>query len=271
MFFSRRVCIGGTYATTGRVDRRAVGIDRTDFAEVKASGSRPSAARRASGNERGAVDLALWRAMERFAGALPAVPDLPSSFPALGAYRRIAERTANAGGAFTKTGELGFIRVFHRCEFYRREKRGTGVGPTKRGKGTKLMAVADRAGLPVAIHTAPASPHEARLTQATVDARFTRVKPTRLIGDRAYDNDPLDTQLASQGIELIAPHRYNRSKPATQDGRALRRHKRRWKIERLFAWLQNFRRLVIRWDYHAANFLGFVQLACIVVLLRNYF
>ena len=97
------------------------------------------------------------------------------------------------------------------------------------------------------------------------------MKPTRLIGDRAYDSDPLDAQLASQGIELIAPHRYNRSKPATQDGRALRRHNRRWKIERLFAWLQNFRRLVIRWDYHAANFLGFVHLACIVILMRNYF
>jgi transposase len=133
------------------------------------------------------------------------------------------------------------------------------------------MAIADRSGLPFAIHTEAASPHEARLVEATVENRFTRHKPARLIGDRAYDSDPLDAQLASQGIELIAPHRYNRAKPPTQDGRVLRRAQRRWKIERLFAWLQNFRRLVIRWDYHAANFLGFVQLACIVILLRNHF
>jgi hypothetical protein len=47
----------------------------------------------------------------------------------------------------------------------------------------------------------------------------------------------MDAELAQLGIELIAPHRRNRKKPKTQDGRPLRRYKRRWKIERLFAWL----------------------------------
>lgn len=145
------------------------------------------------------------------------------------------------------------------------------MGPTKRGKGTKLMAVADAHGLPLAVHTEAASPHETRLVEPTVENRFTRGKPARLIADLAYDSDPLDARLAQRGIELIAPHRENRSKAPTQDGRSLRRYRRRWKIERLFAWLQNFRRLVTRWDYHAANFLGFVQLACIVILVRNYF
>jgi IS4 transposase len=64
--------------------------------------------------------------------------------------------------------------------------------------------------------------------------------PQRLIADRANDSDPLD---AEKGIELIAPHRRNRKKAKTQDGRKLRRYKRRWKIERLFAWLGNFRAL----------------------------
>jgi transposase len=50
----------------------------------------------------------------------------------------------------------------------------------------------------------------------------------------------------------------------------LRRYCRRWKIERLFAWLHNFRRLVIRWEYHEANFLGMLQLGCILILMRNY-
>jgi transposase len=76
--------------------------------------------------------------------------------------------------------------------------------------------------------------------------------------------------LASVGIEMIAPHRTNRKAPATQDGRPLRRYRRRWKMERLFAWLQNFRRLVVRHEYHAENFLGFVHLACILILLRCY-
>jgi IS4 transposase len=69
---------------------------------------------------------------------------------------------------------------------------------------------------------------------------------------------------------LIAPHRSNRSKPATQDGRALRRYRRRWKVERLNAWLQNFRRIATRFEYHAENYLGFVHLGCIKILLRCY-
>jgi transposase len=92
-----------------------------------------------------------------------------------------------------------------------------------------------------------------------------------MIGDRAYDSDPLDQQLQQQhGIVLIAPHKVNRSKPKTQDGRKLRRYCRRWKIERLFAWLHNFRRLVTRWEFYEANFLGLVQLGCILILMRNY-
>lgn len=143
------------------------------------------------------------------------------------------------------------------------------MGPTKRGKGTKLMAVADRAGLPLAMCAASASPHEVTLVAPTLDSRFVAETPRRLIGDRAYDADPLDEALAELGIEMIAPHRRNRKKPKTQDGRPLRRYKRRWKVERLFAWLGNFRRLVVRYARHALNYLGFVHLGCILILLRQ--
>ena len=93
--------------------------------------------------------------------------------------------------------------------------------------------------------------------------------PVRLVGDKAYDSDPLDAQLAEEyGIELIAPNRRGR-KRRTQDGRQLRRYRKRWKVERLFAWMHNFRRLVTRWEYHIENFLGFVHLACLHMLLRH--
>lgn len=93
--------------------------------------------------------------------------------------------------------------------------------------------------------------------------------PARLIGDRAYDSDALDQRLkAEYDIELIAPHRGQR-RVRTQDGRKLRRYNRRWRVERLFAWLHWFRRLVIRYEYHIENFLGFVHLACLVVLLKH--
>jgi transposase len=132
------------------------------------------------------------------------------------------------------------------------------------------MVVADNASLPLAVHAAPASPHEVTLVGETLLQGFTAGQPERLIGDKAYDSDPLDAELAGRGIELIAPHRSNRKKPRTQDGRKLRRYKRRWKVERLNAWLQNFRRVATRFDYHVENFLGFVHLGCIKILLRCY-
>ena len=130
------------------------------------------------------------------------------------------------------------------------------------------MAVADGSGLPVACHIESASPHEVRLVDSTLEHRFVREQPERLIGDRAYDSDGLDETLRARGIEMIAPHRGNRITP-TQDGRPLRRYRRRWKIERLFAWLQNFRRLVVRYEHHADNFRGFVLLGCAILLLRH--
>jgi len=130
------------------------------------------------------------------------------------------------------------------------------------------MAICDRHGLPLAVHVASASPYEGHLVAATLDARFLPDLPTRLIGDRGYDNDALDAMLrARYGIEMIAAHRKNRRR--TQDGRPLRRAKRRWKIERLFAWLHNSRRLVTRWEFHVANFLGMIQLACARILLKH--
>jgi transposase len=130
------------------------------------------------------------------------------------------------------------------------------------------MAISDGHGLPLAIHVASASPHETRLIDATLAARFLREFPTRLIGDRAYDSDRLDARLARRGIELIAPHNPTRHSH-TQDGRPLRRRRRRWKIERLFAWFHNYRRIVTRWERYADNFLGMVHLASAVILLRH--
>ena len=92
--------------------------------------------------------------------------------------------------------------------------------------------------------------------------------PRNLIGDKAYESDKLDQQLSSYGIKLIAPHRSNRNNK-TQDLRRLRRYRRRWKVERLFAWLQNFRRLVVRYERYAENFLGMLYLACSLILLRH--
>jgi transposase len=157
--------------------------------------------------------------------------------------------------------------MLRRWHVRHREKGGPGVGVTKRGKGCKIMAVADRAGLPVAVHVGSAAPAEVTLVRPLLAARFTAALPARLVGDRAYDSDPLDRELARLGVELIAPNRRNRRK--TQDGRPRRRYRRRWKVERLNAWLQNSRRVLVRHEYHLENYVGFVHLACMLILLRH--
>jgi transposase len=147
---------------------------------------------------------------------------------------------------------------------------GDEIGKTKRGKGVKIMAIVDRHGLPLAVSTHAANHHEVTLVQLSFDFYMIEAKPETLIGDRAYDSDKLDEQLREDGIEMISPHRSNRKKPRTQDGRRLRRYERRWLVERFFAWLQWQRRLLVRWEYYAENFLGFVQLASINILLKQF-
>lgn len=131
------------------------------------------------------------------------------------------------------------------------------------------MAVSDRAGLPVALVVASASPHEVTLVERTLDARLVDALPTTLIGDRAYDSDPLDERLRDLGVEMVSPHRKNRVKPATQKEGPLEGYKERWRVERLFAWLQNYRRILVRHERKLANYLGFVQLGCALILMRG--
>jgi transposase len=161
--------------------------------------------------------------------------------------------------------------MLYRRNLYGGEKGGFGIGKTKCDKGTKFMAVVDGAGLPLAIHITSASLHEVTLVLDTLKEQFLRQRPVRLIGDRAYNRDPLDTTLAKQGVELIFPHKFNRIKSTTQEGSVLHRYTNRWKIERLFAWLKNYRRVLDRYDYHLENFLGFVQVACLLILMQWYF
>lgn len=150
------------------------------------------------------------------------------------------------------------------------EKRGLCVGKTKRGKGSKIMVLVDGRGLPLGAEIASASPYEVTLIEPLLERRILPTKPRRLIYDAAADSDPLRARLAKRGIELVSPHRKNRKKPPTQDGRKLRRYCRRWKIERSISWLQNFRRLVTRYEYYAHLFHGFVQLACLMVVVRRF-
>lgn len=132
------------------------------------------------------------------------------------------------------------------------------------------MMLADATGLPLTIDVASANRAEVDLIEPLVHGGLLPYLPDRLIYDKAADCDSLRSRLAKGGVELICPHRRNRKRPKRQDGRKLRRYRRRWKIERSISWLQHFRRLVVRYDYHAYIFEGFVQLACILIAIRRF-
>jgi transposase len=132
------------------------------------------------------------------------------------------------------------------------------------------MLLTDGHGTPCSNLIASASPHEVRLIEPLIHCRVIRYRPKRLIYDAAADSDPLRARLLKRKTELIAPHKSNRVKPPTQDGRKFRRYRKRWKIERSISWLQNFRRLVTRYEFYHYLFQGFVDLACLIQVAKRF-
>src|SRR3972149_2374320 len=157
------------------------------------------------------------------------------------------------------------------------QKRGPCVGKTKRGKGTKWMVLAEGACPPLGAYLDSAPPSEVRLVEETLktvsDRRLgpgrPRSRPERLIADRGYDSNAVRASLAARGIEPIIPARRNNEVATHQDGRRLRRYRRRWIIERTIGWLGYFRRLTVRWDRLMETYGGFFHMACALITLRK--
>lgn len=131
------------------------------------------------------------------------------------------------------------------------------------------MLLTDARGLPVGVDVSSARPHEAVLIEPLLATCVLGRQPRRLIYDRAADSNGLRARLRARGVDLICPNRSFRQHK-TQDLRKLRRHRRRWKVERTISWLRSFRRLVTRYDYHDYMFRGFAQLACLLLVLRRF-
>lgn len=155
---------------------------------------------------------------------------------------------------------------------------GERVGKTKRGKGTKLMVLADGAGLALGICVEAATPSEVNLLERTLDSvkvKWQRGKnhcphkPERLVADRGYDSNPAWALLVSRHIEPMIPKQRNNRVATHQDGHKLRRYRHRWIIERTNSRLQNFRRLMVRYERKVKNFEALIHLACALVALKR--
>ena len=165
------------------------------------------------GFERNPVHPADRCALGGSAGTLPALSDLSSTLPGLGPLRCHAGRAGGTGRRPPEPRRIRSPRSLYRRDLRSRKKGGSGVGKTKRGKGTKIMAVADGAGLPIAVCAESATPHEVTLVQRTLAESIVAEPLQRLIGDNAYDSDRLDRELAETGVEMIAPHNRGRKRP----------------------------------------------------------
>jgi hypothetical protein len=130
------------------------------------------------------------------------------------------------------------------------------------------MLMIDGEGTPLSVDIASANQAEVNLIEPLIKKRALEQKPERLLYDRAADSDPLRARLGVQQIELVCHHRKSRKKPPTQDGRAARRLKRRYRVERSISWLFNNRRLTVRYEHYDHLFLGFVQLACMFTIVK---
>src|ERR1700686_5381634 len=136
-------------------------------------------------------------AVARTASEISAVPDRPPPLPAMGPSGQAGARLARAGRRVTgarKTRPGGGI---HRRLLPGGKKGGLAVGPTKCGKGTKILALADNHSLPLAVSIESASPHESQLVEGSSGRASLDTLPARLIGDKAYDSDRLDRALPS--------------------------------------------------------------------------
>lgn len=97
---------------------------------------------------------------------------------------------------------------------------------------------------------------------------YPRTKSRRLNSNKAADVDALRLRLKKRGVELMCTHQSNRKRPVLQDGRSLRLYRRRRTIERIVAWLGNFRRLVVRYEGKSKMFLPVLKVACLMITLR---
>jgi transposase len=210
---------------------------------------------------------AKWKDLPRRFGSKSAVHRWFTLWVREGVFENLMR---DAGELVEERGGYRLYECFIDATFSKARGGGDGVGLTKAGKGVKIMVLVDARGLPVAVTTGSASPHESKLVQGLFDFMLTLDTPERIIGDKAYDSDALDEDLDDEGIEMIAPHRASR-KPenATQDGRKLRRYTRRWTVERTISWFQNFRRLCIRYEKSTMLFQGFLHLGCSIILLKQ--
>ena len=145
------------------------------------------------------------------------------------------------------------------------------MGLTRKGKGTKVMLVTDAQGVPIGGLVASGQKAEINLAEPTLVTIKVprrrgrpRSRPKELVADRAYDSRPFRLRLRRRGIKPCIPERRGR-RPRPGRKADVSDYRHRWKVERTFAWLGNFRRVVVRYERLAHVYFAFVIIAFILI------
>jgi len=182
--------------------------------------------------------------------------------------------------ALDQQSRLDWSMTFLDGSFAPAMKGGAKVGLTKKGKGTKWMLVVDGHGLPLGFHLDSANVAEVKLAEQTLDTiRVARprgrpkCRPDKLVADRGYDSSAFRAVLRRRGMRMCIPPKRRPAKWRAKRGRPVvarkEEYRRRFTAERSFAWLGNFRRLLIRWECMYTIYHSYFTLGVLMVCLRR--
>lgn len=149
----------------------------------------------------------------------------------------------------------------------------TGPNPTDRAKrGTKRSLLVDATGVPLAIVVSGANTPDGTLLEPTlaavpIERPDPQGVPQNLCLDKAYSNEPSRRVAETAGYEIHVPDKANaKEKRKRKPGR---RKPRRWVVEVAHSWLNRFRRLLVRWEKKAGNYLSLLYFACAIICWRK--
>lgn len=216
--------------------------------------------------------------------------DLPREYGAPTTVWRRLKRWGEAGVwerlwraaliALDQQGQLDWSMAFLDGSFAPAKNGGDKVGLTRKGKGAKWILVVDGNRLPLGFHLASATTAEVKLAQQTLDTiRVPRLRgrpkqrPEKLVADRGYDSSAFRRALRQRGIRMCIPPKRRPKNWKAKRGRPVVARKddyrQRFKVERSFAWLGNFRRLLVRWEHQSSVYQSFFTVAVLLVCVRR--
>lgn len=241
--------------------------------------ARPPARRRSPGAQRYSLRAAHRYPLERSARALRRRLHLPSALGCLGGRWHLGAHLAGLLEHAGRAGQAGVGPSLPRWQLRPGQKGGDAVGYGRRGKGSPRHLIADGAGRPLAFMLTGAQVNEKRVALQTVDRVRVKRKqgrpkqrPKQLAADAGYDSRPLRRELRRRGITPSIPERQQHKRQRRRRGRPAKVHPvsgQRWKVERAFAWLNNWRRLATRYERRARIYRAFLTIACFMVCLNG--